>query len=138
MTDIKELYSMAVSAAKMAYAPYSGFHVGAAILCRDGTVFTGCNIENASYSLTGCAERVALFSAVAAGHRDFVAIAVCGGRDGDYSSPCSPCGACRQALAEFCKRDMQVVLADGNGSITAYTLGELLPLSFDLADTEES
>jgi len=134
--DMRELLSVAASAADAAYAPYSGFSVGAALLCDDGTVFTGCNIENASYSVTVCAERVALFSAVAAGYRDFSAIAVAGGRDGDYSLPCPPCGICRQALAEFCGSDMKVILSDGRGGIREYTLGELLPESFTLSDKE--
>ncbi len=126
----RELFPKAVLAAGMAYAPYSGFSVGAALLCDDGTVFTGCNIENSSYSVTVCAERVALFSAVAAGHRDFKAIAIAGGRDGDFSSICAPCGVCRQALAEFCGADLKVILADGNDEVKEYTLGELLPVSF--------
>lgn len=127
----EKLYRMAVDAAKNAYSPYSGFSVGAALLCSDGTVFTGCNIENASYSVTVCAERVALFSAVAAGKREFCAIAVAGGSDGDYSKPCPPCGVCRQALSEFCGGDMAVILSDG-----AHRLEELLPYSFGAADME--
>ena len=128
---MKELFDKAVDAAKGAYAPYSGFRVGAAILCDDGTVFTGCNIENASYSVTVCAERVALFSAVAAGYRRFVAIAVAGSADGDFTKPCPPCGVCRQALAEFMDADAAVILADG-----VHTLGELLPMSFGAKDME--
>lgn len=135
--DNKALISEAVIAAKKAYAPYSGFSVGAALLCSDGTVFTGCNIENGAYSVTVCAERVALFSAVAAGYRDFDAIAVVGGRNDDYTSPCPPCGVCRQALAEFCSADMKVILSDGKGDIAEYTLGRLLPESFSLSDKEE-
>ena len=134
--DNRALISEAVIAAKKAYAPYSVFSVGAALLCSDGTIFTGCNIENASYSVTMCAERVALFSAVAAGYRDFDAIAIVGGRNGDFEFPCPPCGVCRQALAEFCSADMRVILSDGNGGIAEYTLGQLLPESFSLSDKE--
>ena len=129
ITD-KELYSLAEKAAQGAYAPYSGFFVGAALLSADGRVFTGCNIENASYSVTVCAERTALFSAVAAGVREFSAIAVAGGRMGDTSSPCPPCGVCRQALAEFCDSTLPVILSDGEGGVVRHTLGEILPLSF--------
>ncbi len=121
-----ELIAAAKTAASGAYAPYSGFSVGAALLCNDGTVFTGCNIENASYSVTVCAERVALFAAVSAGHRSFKAIAVVGGKDGDFSAPCPPCGVCRQALWEFCPPDMPVILAGE----TDLTLDALLPLGF--------
>ncbi len=120
-----ELLTRAADAAKSAYSPYSGFSVGAALLCEDGTVFTGCNIENASYSVTVCAERVALFSAVAKGYRNFKAIAIVGGKDGDFSVPCSPCGVCRQALWEFCDADMPVILSGEE-----YTLGELFPHGF--------
>lgn len=128
---MKELYNKAVEAAKGAYAPYSGFYVGAAILCDDGTVFTGCNIENASYSATVCAERVALFSAVAAGYRKFTAVAIAGSKDGDYTKSCPPCGVCRQVLAEFFDADAAVILADG-----VHTLGELLPMSFGAGSME--
>ena len=131
-----ELLSKAIEAAKDAYCPYSGFHVGAALLCDDGTVFTGCNIENASYSVTVCAERVALFSAVAAGKRKFSAIAVVGSGDGDFNSPCPPCGVCRQALAEFCDPGMPVILADGEGGVKEYRLCELLPIGFGSANME--
>lgn len=131
-----ELYNMATEAAKGAYAPYSGFHVGAALLCEDGTVFTGCNVENAAYSVTVCAERVTLFSAVAAGHRRFKAIAVAGSADGDFTKPCPPCGVCRQALAEFCDGSMPVILADGKGGVAEYSLDSLLPLSFNSLSME--
>ena len=126
----EELYELAAEAAQRAYAPYSGFFVGAALLTSDGRVFTGCNIENASYSVTVCAERVALFSAVTAGAREFSAIAVAGGREGDTSAPCPPCGVCRQALTEFCDPTLPVILSDGEGGVERHTLGEILPLSF--------
>ena len=132
MTDNEKraLIAEAAGAARRAYAPYSGFSVGAALLLRDGRVFTGCNIENASYSVTVCAERVALFSAVAHGARDFAAIAVVGSSDGDFTRPCPPCGVCRQALAEFCDPDsFTVILADGD-EVRELALCELLPHSF--------
>jgi len=132
-----ELYNAAITAAKGAYAPYSGFTVGAALLCDDGTVFTGCNIENASYSVTVCAERVALFSAVSTGYRKFKAIAVVGSYDEDFTKPCPPCGVCRQALAEFCDPDMPVILSDGEGGIRSYTLSEFLPMGFTFDSKEK-
>ena len=125
----EKLISLAVEAMGKAYAPYSGFQVGAALLCSDGTVFTGCNIENAAYSPTNCAERTAIFKAVSEGRRDFAAIAICGGKAGQIASLCPPCGVCRQVLAEFCKADFPVYLAHKEG-YKALTLGDLLPYSF--------
>jgi homotetrameric cytidine deaminase len=117
----------AFEAKERAYAPYSDFKVGAALLCADGTVYKGCNIENASYPVTLCAERVALSSAVADGKRDFVAIVITGGED--Y---CFPCGMCRQALAEFCDKDFRVVVAKNENETKVYKLIELLPEAFEL------
>lgn len=125
----EKLISMAVEAMGKAYAPYSGFQVGAALLCSDGTVYTGCNIENAAYSPTNCAERTAVFKAVSEGRRDFTAIAVCGGKNGKITNLCTPCGVCRQVLQEFCKDDFPVYLAHKDG-YKALTLGDLLPYSF--------
>ncbi|MBQ7328831.1 MAG: cytidine deaminase [Oscillospiraceae bacterium] len=125
----EKLISMAVEAMGKAYAPYSGFRVGAALLCSDGTVYTGCNIENAAYSPTNCAERTAIFKAVSEGRRDFTAIAVCGGKNGIITNLCTPCGVCRQVLREFCKDDFPVYLAHKDGYKTL-TLGDLLPYSF--------
>ena len=125
----EKLISMAVEAMGKAYAPYSGFRVGAALLCSDGTVYTGCNIENAAYSPTNCAERTAIFKAVSEGRRDFTAIAVCGGKNGIITNLCTPCGVCRQVLREFCKDDFPVYLAHKDG-FKALTLGDLLPYSF--------
>ena len=125
----EKLISLAVEAMGKAYAPYSGFQVGAALLCSDGTVFTGCNIENAAYSPTNCAERTAIFKAVSEGHKDFTAIAICGGKGGKISSLCTPCGVCRQVLSEFCKEDFPIYLAHKGGYKTL-TLGDLLPYSF--------
>lgn len=126
MTD-KELLQLAEQAAQNSYSPYSGFRVGAALLTADGKVFTGCNIENASYSLTVCAERTALFKAVSEGYTVFSAIAIVGSGDGDFSAPCPPCGACLQVLSEFCGDGMRIVLADGSR-----TLSDFLPMRFSL------
>lgn len=120
-----ELFQAAVAASGKAYVGYSGFHVGAALLSADGRVFTGCNIENSSYSLAVCAERTAVFKAVSEGVRDFAAIAVAGSRGDDFSKPCCPCGACLQVLGEFCNGDFPVILADG-----VYKLSDFLPIGF--------
>lgn len=130
--DNSELVKLALGARKNAYAPYSGFLVGAAILCSDGSVFCGANVENASYSLTCCAERNALFAAVSAGKREFEAIAIVGGKEGDILEFCPPCGACRQALSEFSPDGkMRVVLFDGKRE-RKLTLDGLLPCRFEL------
>ena len=121
----QELLEIAKSVRERAYAPYSSFFVGAALLCSDGSVYTGCNIENASFTPTCCAERVAIFSAVADGKREFDAIAIVGGRDG-CEEPCYPCGVCRQVMREFCSDDFKIITTDGESS-----LGELLPKSFE-------
>ena len=125
----EKLIALAVEAMGKAYAPYSGFQVGAALLCSDGTVFTGCNIENAAYSPTNCAERTAVFKAVSEGHKDFAAIAICGGKGGKITNLCTPCGVCRQVLREFCKDDFPIYLAHKDGCKTL-TLADLLPYSF--------
>ena len=123
----KELLRLAEQAAQNAYCKYSGFRVGAALLTGDGRVYTGCNIENGSYSLTVCAERTAIFKAVSEGVTKFTAIAIAGSADGDFSSPCFPCGACLQVMSEFCGGDFAIVLADGR-----HTLDELMPRRFAL------
>lgn len=124
------LIAAAREAAQNAYAPYSRFQVGAALLADDGRIFTGCNVENASYGLTLCAERVALFSAVAAGSRRFVALAVVAGD----KTPAMPCGACRQVLAEFCDDTLPVICATmRGGKPRTTTLGRLLPAAFRFA-----
>lgn len=125
----KELIAQAVEAMGRAYAPYSGYKVGAALLCADGTVYQGCNIENASYSPTNCAERTAFFKAVYDGHRDFTAIAVCGGKDGVITGAFPPCGVCRQVMREFCGEAFKIYLINETGYETA-TLAQLLPYSF--------
>ena len=114
-----------------AYAPYSHFHVGAALLCRDGAVYTGVNIENASYPAGNCAERTAVFKAVSEGERDFKAIAICGGLEGTVSDYCAPCGICRQVMREFCRPgSFRILLAKSATDYKEYTLEELLPESF--------
>ena len=126
----EELNALAVEAMGHAYAPYSGYQVGAALLCKDGTVYQGCNIENASFSPTVCAERTAIFKAVYDGHRDFAALSVCGGKGGVITGAFPPCGVCRQVMAEFCAPEFRILLARGDGSWEETTLGALLPLSF--------
>ena len=126
-----ELIEKAKQAMEKAYAPYSGFQVGAALKCADGSIYTGCNIENASFSPTICAERTAFAKAVSEGKRDFTAIAVCGGKGGHITGLCTPCGVCRQVMAEFCKEDFQVILVKPEGYETR-TLAQLLPDSFAL------
>lgn len=125
----EELAMAASEAAKGAYAVYSRYPVGAALIDEDGTLTTGCNIENASYGLTMCAERVAIFNAVSRGHRKIKAIAIAGGTE----SPAYPCGACRQVMAEFCDPGIAVICATLDGKIVRQTtLGELLPFNFEL------
>ena len=130
MMEASELASLAIEAMSRAYAPYSGYKVGAALLCADGTVYQGCNIENGSYGATNCAERTAFFKAVYDGHREFTAIAVCGGKDGVISDVFPPCGICRQVMREFCANDFRVYLVGKDGVCTERTLSQILPDSF--------
>jgi len=127
----EELIKKAAQARENAYAVYSGFKVGAALLCDDGTVFTGCNIENRSFSVTNCAERTALFKAVSEGKRKFSAIAVLGSPENKdcLEEQCFPCGACLQALSEFCSGDFKVVLAE-KGAPVVYDFSQLMPVVF--------
>lgn len=128
----KELVKMALSARKMAYTPYSGFQVGAALLAADGRIYTGCNIENAGYTPSNCAERTAFFKAVSEGVREFEAIAVVGGpKDAESLEICAPCGVCRQVMMEFCRPEsFQIILGKTEEDYEVYTLKELLPLGF--------
>ena len=128
-----ELIQLAAEARKKAYAPYSGFYVGAALLGKSGKVYTGCNVENAAYTPTNCAERTAVFKAVSEGEREFSAIAIVGGMGEEMSDFCAPCGICRQVLAEFCDADFPIVLGTPE-KYQVYTLAELLPFSFGKAD----
>ncbi len=129
-----ELINKAKLAVENAYVPYSGFTVGAALLCKNGNIYSGCNIENASYSPTNCAERTAFFKAVSEGERDFEAIAIVGGKDGNCSNFCTPCGVCRQVMVEFCGSDFKIILGRNDNQFKIFTLGELLPESFSLKE----
>ncbi|MDF7666818.1 cytidine deaminase [Orbaceae bacterium ESL0727] len=123
---IEKLIELAKQARSMAYIPYSKFGVGAVLITEDDEVTLGCNIENASYGLTNCAERTAIFKAVSEGKRHFKKLVVIG----DTETPISPCGACRQVISEFCPQDMPVILANLQGDILETTVAELLPLAF--------
>ena len=134
MTPI-ELVNLAKEARSHAYVPYSGFSVGAALLCKDGKIYQGCNIENAAFGPTVCAERTAFFKAVYDGERDFEAIAVVGGRAGEeITGLFPPCGVCRQVMREFCDLGFKLYLGRENGAFETVTLGEMLPMSFSPAD----
>lgn len=127
-----ELILHAEQAMSNAYAPYSGFTVGAALLSKSGKVYTGCNVENASFGVTNCAERTALFKAVSEGEREFISIAIVGGKGGALGEFCYPCGVCRQALSEFTDVSFKILLKNGEGDIIITTLYDLLPNAFDL------
>ncbi len=132
MTD-RELMELAQKARETSYSPYSRFRVGAALLTKSGKVYLGCNVENASYPAGNCAERTAIFKAVSEGEREFEALAIVGGREGETSEFCAPCGICRQVMAEFCGGDFKVLLGCPE-KFSAYTLKSLLPLSFSSKD----
>ena len=128
--DQKKLVQAAFAAREQAYVPYSGFAVGAALLCADGSVYTGCNVESASYPATICAERTAFVKAVSEGKREFTAIAVAGAPEAETPHAiCPPCGVCRQVLREFAP-NMEVICLNGAGEDQVFTLPELLPHSF--------
>ncbi|MCR5789798.1 MAG: cytidine deaminase [Lachnospiraceae bacterium] len=130
---IKELIKEAFIARRNAYTPYSGFNVGAALLCADGRIIHGCNIENASYGATNCAERTAFFKAVSEGIRDFSAIAIVGGpkdEEDTVSVDAYPCGICRQVMTEFCRRDFQVIIARSESEYQSFSLDEIIPHGF--------
>lgn len=124
MTD-RELCALARDAMNKAYAPYSGYKVGAALLTQSGRVFCGCNIENAAYSPTNCAERTAFFKAVSEGELKFSKIAICGGKDGVVTDPFMPCGVCRQVMAEFCDDDFEILVLSDGEKIEKHTLKQL-------------
>ncbi len=127
----QQLMRTAIEYRKRSYSPYSGYQVGAALLSADGELFGGCNIENASFSPTNCAERTALFKAVSEGKKEFTAIAVVGGKAGEELEFCTPCGVCRQALVEFCNpKEFVVYLGTSEEDYKGYLLEELLPYSF--------
>ena len=131
--DREGLIAAAKEAMMKAYAPYSNFYVGAAYLMEDGTIYSGCNIENASYGAANCAERTAIFKAISEGRRDFKALALCGGPKGEVDTACYPCGICRQVLNEFCDKDMEILVATKDGYEVTH-LAELLPHSFSKED----
>lgn len=131
---METLFEEAKKARENAYAPYSKFSVGAALITKSGKIYRGCNIENASFGLTNCAERTAIFKAVSEGERDFQALLVVA----DTKDPVSPCGACRQVLAEFCPPRMPVYLANVNGNIEQTTVEQLLPSSFKSEDMKDA
>lgn len=124
----KSLCEAAIKAREKSYSPYSNFKVGAALLCESGEIISGCNIENAAYTPTNCAERTAVFTAVSQGHLRFNAIAVCGGKA--ELSLATPCGVCRQVLREFCSDDMPILCVTSADTYESTTLGDLLPKSF--------
>ena len=135
--NYEELIKTATEMTKRSYVPYSHFHVGAALLDSNGKVWTGCNIENAAYGPSNCAERTAVFKAVSEGARSFEAIAIVGGPEDENGKVqiqdfCPPCGVCRQVLSDFCDREFKIILANGNGEQKVFTLAELLPESFSL------
>jgi cytidine deaminase len=128
-----KLWEQAVEARKMSYSPYSDYKVGAALLCDDGKVFCGCNIENSAFGPTNCAERTAFFTAVADGHREFTAIAIAGGKTS--LEPCYPCGVCRQVMAEFCRPEEFLIICGADREhLETFTLKELLPKGFKMQD----
>ena len=131
MMSDRELIDLAIEARNNAYTPYSDFKVGAALLSKEGKVYKGCNIENAAYTPTNCAERTAFFKAVSEGATDFEAIAIVGGYDMDGLKFCPPCGVCRQVMMEFCESDkFRILLLDEDDEIKSYLLKDVLPFGF--------
>ncbi|GLC78821.1 cytidine deaminase [Lacrimispora brassicae] len=132
---VKEMIHQAFEAMARAYTPYSGFKVGAALLSADGTLYQGCNIENAAYTPSNCAERTAFFKAVSQGVREFKAICIVGGREGIPTGITAPCGVCRQVMMEFCDPEtFQIILAAGKEEYKVFSLKELLPMGFGPGD----
>ena len=131
-----ELYSLAVKAMEKSYSPYSSCKVGAALLTEDGKVYTGTNIENAAFSPTVCAERVAFFKAISEGEKKFLKIAVAGGKNGEINGIFAPCGVCRQVMREFCHDDFTLILGKSDTEFDICTLKDLLPLSFSPKDVK--
>ena len=131
--NIKNLINEAIEARELAYVPYSKFKVGAALLTEEGKVYRGCNIENAAYSMTNCAERTAIFKAISEADKKFIAIAVVA----DTNRPVPPCGACRQVISELCPQDMKVILTNLKGDVTELTVAELLPGAFSAEDLKD-
>lgn len=133
MIETEELIRQAMNAREYAYAPYSGFKVGAALLCGNGKVYRGCNVENAAYTPTNCGERTAFFKALSEGEREFVRIAIVGGKEGEMAAP-SPCGVCLQVMAEFCEAEtFEIIMAKSENEYTVKKLMDLLPFGFSLS-----
>ncbi|HZJ75026.1 MAG TPA: cytidine deaminase [Clostridia bacterium] len=130
--DNEKLIALAEKAMENSYSPYSNFRVGAALLLKNGKVVTGCNIENSAYSPCICAERLAIFKAVSNGEKEFLKIAVIGGKNGGKADLCPPCGVCRQVMSEFCGGDFIILVREKDGSVTEKSLNELFPLPFVL------
>lgn len=129
----EKMIGLAIEQLKYSYSPYSHFKVGAALLTEEGKLYTGCNIENAAYTPTNCAERTAFFKAVSEGEREFRAICIVGGKDGILTEYAAPCGVCRQVMMEFCNPEtFQIILATSKEQYEIFTLKELLPLGFGL------
>lgn len=141
MTDTKQIQTLietAIAQLAFSYTPYSHFKVGAALLAKNGTIYTGCNIENAAYTPTNCAERTAIFKAVSEGVREFDAICIVGGKDGVLEDFAPPCGVCRQVMMEFCQPDeFQIILATGKEDYQIYTLKDLMPQGFGPGNLKE-
>ncbi|MBR2484814.1 MAG: cytidine deaminase [Clostridia bacterium] len=130
----KQLIETAVKAREMAYAPYSHYKVGAALLAKSGKIYTGCNVENASFTPTNCAERTAFFKAISEGDREFEMIAIVAGKDGEeLSKNCTPCGVCRQVMTEFCDKDFKIILGTPD-DFAVLTLEEIMPYSFSATE----
>lgn len=126
-----ELFILAKDAMKNSYAPYSNYNVGAVLIAKNVKIYKGCNVENSSYGVTNCAERTALFSAIANGENEFEAICIVGGKNGEITDYAMPCGVCRQTLSEFCDADFKIYVGINENEIKEFTLGDLLPYSFD-------
>ncbi len=138
MKQYEELVCTAIKMREYSYAPYSHFTVGAALLSKKGKIFSGCNIENASYSPTICAERVAFFKAISEGEREFKAIAIVGGKENEKPNDyCAPCGVCRQVMNEFCDGDFQILLVKEKDQYSIYRLKDLMPMGFRLKNLEK-
>ena len=133
---IQELIREASKMLMRSYIPYSHFAVGAALLCEDGRIYTGCNIENAAFTPSNCAERTAFFKAVSEGEMKFTAIAIIGGKDRKVTGFCAPCGVCRQVMREFCKNDFKIYLSRGDGTVLETSLEDMLPFSFSKEDLD--
>ena len=135
--QIVTLIEQAKAAREFSYSPYSGYMVGAALLTAEGEIYTGCNVENAAYGPSNCAERTAIFKAVSEGKKEFTAIAIVGGKKGSNGDYAAPCGVCRQVMMEFCKPDeMQVIVAKSTKEYKVFTLAQLLPEGFGAANLE--